>query len=107
MPSLSMGLEDAAIYLHGEVYGHPRLTDGRMVTTSSVIKLRDDVAVTQSGTIYRLGKCLPETGISQVRPQRGSISATKKRYEKWLRLRVLRCLPGNRLSPRSRTMRQA
>ncbi len=43
-------------YLHGEVYGHPRLPDGRMVMTSSVIELRDDVAVTQSGTIYRLGK---------------------------------------------------
>ena len=43
-------------YLRGEVYGHPRLADGRVVTTSAVIELRDDVAVTKSGTIYQLGK---------------------------------------------------
>lgn len=48
-------------YLHGELYGHPRLPDGRAVTTSSVIELRDDVAVTKSGTIYRLGKQRKQT----------------------------------------------
>jgi hypothetical protein len=43
-------------YLHGEVYGHPEFQDGRAVTTSSLMDLRDDVAVTKSGTVYRLGK---------------------------------------------------
>jgi hypothetical protein len=43
-------------YLCGEVYGHPRLPDGRLVTTSAVIELHDDTAVTRSGTVYRLGK---------------------------------------------------
>ena len=43
-------------YLHGEVHGHPRHPDGRIITTSAVIELRADVATTKSGTIYHLGK---------------------------------------------------
>ena len=48
-------------YLHGEVYGHPRLPDGRLVTTSAVIELHDNVAVTKSGTIYQLGRQRKQT----------------------------------------------
>jgi hypothetical protein len=43
-------------YLCGEVYGHPRLPDGYVVTTSAVVEVHDDVAVTKSGTVYHLGK---------------------------------------------------
>lgn len=43
-------------YLHGEIYGHPDFPDGHTVTTSRLIDLRDDVAVTKSGTIYQLGR---------------------------------------------------
>jgi hypothetical protein len=43
-------------YLHGEVYGHPQFPDGHTVTTSRVIDLSDEMAVTKSGTVYRLGR---------------------------------------------------
>jgi hypothetical protein len=43
-------------YLHGEVYGHPEFTDGRTVTTSTLMELREYVALTKSGTVYQLGK---------------------------------------------------
>ena len=43
-------------YLRGEVYGHPNFSDGQTVTSSGLMELRDDVAVTKSGTIYHLGK---------------------------------------------------
>jgi hypothetical protein len=42
--------------LKGEVFGHPRIPDGKKVTTSFVMNVCDDVAVTTSGTIYHLGK---------------------------------------------------
>jgi hypothetical protein len=43
-------------YLHGEVYGHPHFSDGHTVTTSRLIDLSDETAVTKSGTVYRLGR---------------------------------------------------
>jgi hypothetical protein len=42
--------------LHGEVQGHPRFPNGSLVTTSTLMELRDEVAVTESGTIYQLGR---------------------------------------------------
>ncbi len=42
--------------LHGQVYGHPRVPDGNSVTTSILRDLREDTAVTNSGTVYLLGK---------------------------------------------------
>jgi hypothetical protein len=43
-------------WLHGEVQGHPRFPNGSLVTTSILMELRDEVAVTKSGTIYQLGR---------------------------------------------------
>ena len=42
--------------LHGGVYGHQNFFDGQTVTSSGLMELRDDVAVTKSGTTYHLGK---------------------------------------------------
>jgi hypothetical protein len=42
--------------LFGQVFGDPRFPDGHLVTTSTLVDLRDDEAVTKSGTVYRLGK---------------------------------------------------
>jgi len=42
--------------LQGEVFGHPRYPNGKRVTTSVLKDLHDDVAVTNSGTVYLLGK---------------------------------------------------
>jgi len=43
-------------YLRGQVYGHPNFPDGHAVTTSRLMELRDDGAVTKSGTTHHLGK---------------------------------------------------
>jgi hypothetical protein len=44
-------------WLHGEVQGHPRFPNGSLVTTSTLMELRDEVGVTKSGTTYQLGRC--------------------------------------------------
>ncbi len=42
--------------LYGEVQSHPRFPNGSLVTTSTLMELRNEVAVTRSGTIYQLGR---------------------------------------------------
>ena len=42
-------------YFRREVYGHPNFSDGQTVTSSGLVELRDDVAMTKSGTV-QLGK---------------------------------------------------
>jgi hypothetical protein len=45
--------------LAGEIAGHPRHYDGKTVSTSSVLSIKDDngvlVAETRSGSLYKLG----------------------------------------------------
>ena len=47
---------NAKQHLRGHVYGHPAYLDGQLMTTSAVIELDDNAAVTTSGTVYRLGR---------------------------------------------------
>jgi hypothetical protein len=42
------------VHLHGFVYGHPRHLDGKQVTTSSLISFSRGIAVTRSGSKYRI-----------------------------------------------------
>lgn len=42
--------------LHGFVYGHPRIPDGKEVTTSKIVGISERKILTNSGTAYTLGK---------------------------------------------------
>jgi len=46
----------------GHVYGHPKFEDGTFITTSPIEKINvQDVSVeTATGSIYKLGKPVPE-----------------------------------------------
>ena len=57
-------------YLHGEVYGHLRHPDGRIITTSAVTELREDVAMTKPGPSITLAS--KGTGMS-MRPSRACL----------------------------------
>ncbi len=52
--------EDAAIVLHGKVYGHPRKPDGSEVSTSAMVDADGRLVWTKSGTCYELGEIDPE-----------------------------------------------
>ena len=43
-------------YLKGNVYGHPKHEDEKLIITSSLIKEKDGFIITKSGNIYELGK---------------------------------------------------
>jgi hypothetical protein len=47
------------ICLFGNVYGHPRFTDGDEVRTSYVLEVDKRKVFTRSGSEYRLGKISP------------------------------------------------
>lgn len=42
------------VHLHGFVYKHPRHVDGTVVTTSSLVSFSKGVAITRSGSKYRI-----------------------------------------------------
>ncbi|MHC4297965.1 MAG: hypothetical protein ACYS7Y_11730 [Planctomycetota bacterium] len=52
--------ETQRVYLQGEVYGHPRFTDGEFVYTSHVVSVDGPVVTTKSGSVYTLGEPKPD-----------------------------------------------
>lgn len=46
--------------LNGDVFGHPDISDGMNITTSSVKKVENGIAETYSGSFYELGVVNPE-----------------------------------------------
>ena len=52
--------ESRPLVLHGEVYGHPKRTDGMRVTTSPAVGVEGRVVRTASGSEYRLEEPSPE-----------------------------------------------
>ena len=45
--------------LHGRVYGHPKIDDGKIVSTSPIEEVHGHMIVTKSGTCYLLGTPAP------------------------------------------------
>lgn len=41
--------------LHGRCYGHPRIADGELVTTSPIVSVFGRMVCTKTGTSYLLG----------------------------------------------------
>lgn len=54
--------------LNGEVYGHPRFPEGKVVTTSPIVKYdkEQNTFRTQSGSVYQLGE--PRAGYEEMFP---------------------------------------
>ena len=57
-PELAVDLN--GLELHGKVTGHPRKTDGKIISTSRIVGKRNDLVVTGSGSEYDLGEIDPE-----------------------------------------------
>lgn len=54
--------EIAPAHLQGEVFGHPRFEDGRIIVTSSIasVSREEGTITTKSGGVYTLGEIDPE-----------------------------------------------
>lgn len=48
--------ECRTLNLHGEVYGHPRFEDGKVIVSSEISKINCRFVTTRSGSLYWLGK---------------------------------------------------
>ena len=48
--------EQQVFCLEGELYGHPRVTDGHRTTTTEIVGVDGEVILTNSGSRYVLGE---------------------------------------------------
>lgn len=51
--------EQCTAILRGQVYGHPRFSEGQNISTSSIVGKIDDKVATASGSVYILGEVDP------------------------------------------------
>lgn len=50
------GLSKETMVLIGDVYGDKRFADGTTITTSKIVSLEGNIAISKSGTVYTLGQ---------------------------------------------------
>lgn len=50
---------DSFYMIVGNVYGNPNFKDGTYIRTSPVMSMEDNIVITASGSVYRLGNLLP------------------------------------------------
>ena len=49
--------------ISGNVFGNPKFPGGKLITTSTIIKVENGIAYTQSGSEYELGKVDEQYGV--------------------------------------------